>query len=79
MTTPEVRKQRLGLLTEMTRDYHMAFCVVRPGVPEKPKSEQKICLAQIYDYAKVCGFDANTVDDLMDEAERQYAKYAEVA
>ena len=79
MDTPEVRQRRLVLLTEMTRDYHMAFCVSKPGVPEKPKSEREICLAQIYDYARIHDIAASTVDDLMDEAEKQYAKYTEVA
>lgn len=79
MDTPEKRQERLGLLTEMTRDYHLAFCVARPGVPEKPKSEQEICLAQIYSYASIHGIAASAVDDLMDEAEKLYAKYAEVA
>lgn len=75
MSDEVIRKRHLQVLREMAEEYHYAFCVVRSGVPTKPQSEQTSCLDEIYRAAKVWGFMPQTVDDLMDEAERMHAQY----
>jgi hypothetical protein len=78
MVTQKERATTLALLSELARDFHKDFCVVQPGVPQKPQSEKDKCRDEIYGIAKAYGIDAATVDQIMDQAEKSYAQYAEV-
>jgi hypothetical protein len=68
-------RQIIGTLAGMAEKFHLDFCVIREGIPQKPASERKICLEQIYGYAAAHDIDTAIVDEMMDQAEKKHAQY----